>query len=228
MLAQQCYSYATTADLAVAVAQRIAALAEASIAQRGSFRLALAGGETPRHCYQQLRNVAVDWAHVQIYFSDERCLPLGDAQRNDSMADTALLQHLAMPASNIHRIPVESGAMAAALDYAQHFNGQPPLDLVLLGLGADGHTASLFPGNAAADMMAAVVPVFAAPKFPAQRVSLGLPTLQAARRRLFLVSGNDKKNALADVLNGADLPAAHVGAAEWHATADALSAKFDF
>jgi 6-phosphogluconolactonase len=206
----------TPADLAVGVARRVADLAAQAIDSRGEFRLALAGGETPRRCYEQLRYLPVNWARVQVFFGDERCLPRGDKQRNDTMAYAALLDHVPIPPANIHSIAAEYGAYDAARNYAMLLNDHAPLDLVLLGLGEDGHTASLFPGNPATELNDAAVAVFDAPKPPPQRVSLGLPTLEQARRRIFLVTGAGKRVALQAIIDGAPLPAARVGPSEWH------------
>lgn len=214
--AQAVYVHDNLDDLGLAVAQRIAELATQAIAARGVFHLVLAGGETPRRCYEQLRRLPVDWAHVHVYFGDERCLPRGDAQRNDSMAREALLAHAAIPPANIHTIPAELGAHEAAARYAAVLEHVAQLDLGLLGMGEDGHTASLFPGNPATDSTAAVVPVFNAPKPPAERVSLGMGTLNAARQKIFLVAGAGKRDALEQILLGKLLPAARVAAAEWH------------
>ncbi|MFH0933957.1 MAG: 6-phosphogluconolactonase, partial [Pseudomonadota bacterium] len=175
------------AALSAAVALRIAAAAKAAIAERGVFHLALAGGETPRRCYEHLRELPVEWDRVQVYFGDERCLPRGDAQRNDSMADAALLRHVAIPAGNVHAIPAERGPHIAAQEYVAAL--RQPLDLVLLGMGEDGHTASLFPGNAATESGEPVVAVSGAPKPPPERVSLGMTVLNAARDKVFLVAG---------------------------------------
>lgn len=211
--------------LSSAVARRIAELAVQAIAARGVFRLALAGGETPRCCYEKLRELAVDWAHVQIYFGDERCLPSGDAGRNDSMVRDALLEHIAIPPANIHVIPAELGAREAAARYAADLADVVPLDLVLLGIGEDGHTASLFPDNRATESAALVVPVFDAPKPPAERVSLGISTLSAARRKIFLVAGAGKREALERIVRGESLPAARIANAEWHLDRAALPAS---
>lgn len=207
-------------QLAVAVAARIAVIAKQAIAARGVFYLALAGGETPRVCYEKLRHVAIDWAHVQVYFGDERCLPRGDARRNDSMAHDCLLDQIAIPPENIHGIAAELGADAAAALYRQELC--PRLDLVLLGVGEDGHTASLFPGNPATGSPEAVVPVYSAPKFPAERVSLGLGALNFAREKLFLVAGEGKQSVMARILLGETLPAAQIINAEWYLDRSAL------
>lgn len=203
-------------SLSTAVAQRIVELATQAIAVRGSFHMALAGGETPRQCYIKLRNLSIDWLRVHFYFGDERCLPVGDANRNDSMVREALLDHIAVPLANVHVIPAELGAREAAASYASLLGKIASLDLVLLGMGEDGHTASLFPDNPATENTAVVVPVFNAPKPPAERVSLGMLTLNAARQKVFLVAGAGKRKALERILLGNSLPAARVVTAEWH------------
>ncbi|MDP2144337.1 MAG: 6-phosphogluconolactonase [Gallionella sp.] len=202
-------------SLSSAAAKRIAELAAEAIAARGVFRIALAGGETPRRCYEQLRLLPLDWTRVQVYFGDERCLPIGDAQRNDSMARETLLDRVAIPPANVHGIPAELGATAAATNYAAML-GSVPLDLALLGMGEDGHTASLFPGNPATASRDAVVAVFGAPKPPPERVSLGMATLNASRHKLFLVAGAGKRAALERIGQGEPLPAAGVADAEWY------------
>jgi len=208
--------------LAAAVAQRIVVLAAQAIAARGAFRIALAGGNTPRRCYELLRDMAVDWQRVHVYYGDERCLPRGDPGRNDSMAQQAWLDHVAVPADNVHAIPAELGAEAAAAEYAKLLEPALPLDIVLLGMGEDGHTASLFPGNPATEQEDAVVAVFDAPKPPPQRVSLGMPTLNAAREKIFLVAGEGKREALGKIARGIALPAARIARAEWHVDGAAL------
>src|SRR3989338_1299764 len=174
--------------------------------------------------YEKLRDLTVDWTHVQVYFGDERCLPDGDAQRNDRMAFDTLLKHVAIPPDNIHAIPAELGAREAAVRYAAVLADIKRLDLALLGMGEDGHTASLFPDNPATASAAPVVPVFGAPKLPAERVSLGMSTLNAARCKIFLITGAGKREVLAQIASGKLLPAARVAAAEWHLDRAALPA----
>jgi 6-phosphogluconolactonase len=220
--AQNVFVHEDIEALSAAVAQRTATLAAQAIAARGVFHLGLAGGETPRRCYEKLRGLAVDWAHVQIYFGDERCLPRDDIQRNDRMISATLLAHIRIPPANIHTIPAELGAQAAAAAYADVLKNIARLDLILLGMGEDGHTASLFPDNPATLSVASVVPVFNAPKLPAERVSLGMSTLNAARQKIFLTAGAAKQKALADMSYGKPLPASCVVAAEWHLDRAAL------
>lgn len=208
--------------LGAAVAQRFSELASQAIGARGAFRVALAGGESPRRCYEELRRLPVDWKRVQIYFGDERCLPVGDAQRNDRMAYDTLLSHVAIPPANIHAIPAELGAHEASARYSALLEKVAPLDLVLLGMGEDGHTASLFPDNPATDSLALAVPVFDSPKPPAERVSLGLYALNAARQKIFVMVGAGKRDALRRIRQGEALPAARIVAAEWHLDRAAL------
>ena len=186
--------------------------ARAAIAARGAFCIVLAGGTTPEAIYAQLAARQSDWGKWQVYFSDERCLPAGDAQRNDSMARRAWLDRVPIPPLNVHPIPAELGPETAARRYAEALAGVGDFDLVLLGLGEDGHTASLFPGQplgASADS-ATVLAVHAAPKPPAARVSLSAARLSRARRVLFLVTGAGKRAALAAWRQGQELPARHI------------------
>lgn len=207
-------------SLSRAVAIEVAAVAAHAIAARGVCRIALAGGGTPKACYEYLRELSVDWAQVHIYFGDERCLPVGDEQRNDTMAQHALLQHVAIPAANVHAIPAELGAELAAARYAEMLDQtlaqHNPLDLVLLGMGEDGHTASLFPGNSAMQTEGSAVAVCDAPKLPPERVSLSMAILNAARRKIFLVAGAGKRDALHRIEQGERLPAGQVTDAEWY------------
>ncbi len=189
--------------------QRVMDAASRAIAERGSFLLVMAGGNSPRNAYRLLRNAETDWSRWRVYFSDERCLPANDERRNSRMAQEALLKHVPIAAECLHAIPAERGAEAAARDYAQTLKGVGAFDLVLLGLGEDGHTASLFAGHDlgvgphAPDVLA----VLHAPKPPAERVSLSAARLSRTRDVLFLVSGESKRNAVALWRAGVDIPA---------------------
>lgn len=189
--------------------------ARQSIQQRGAFHIVLAGGTTPRRIYELLRETEVDWAAWHVYFGDERCLPPDHAERNSHMAALAWLDHVAIPPGQIHPIPAENGAEAAAGAYARTVEGIGLFDLVLLGLGEDGHTASLFPGHewGAAQGAPAAIAVHDAPKPPPQRVSLSAYRLGAARQVMYLVTGAAKRQAIGGWRNGANIPAAAIAPA---------------
>lgn len=201
--------------LANAVASFIVARIAAVIAERGSCHLALAGGGTPQAAYLLMRDMTVDWSRLHIWFGDERCLPVGHAERNDTMARLALLQHVSLADAQLHPIPAELGPEAAAHVYSKQLGAIERLDIVLLGLGEDGHTASLFPGNVALELDAAAVPVFNAPKLPPQRVSLSLNAIRQAGERIVLAAGSGKRGSFARILAGELLPAAMIGEAIW-------------
>ena len=179
----------------------------------GARTLVLAGGSTPRRCYQLLAEEEVEWGRLTILFGDERCVPPDDPQSNYLMAREALLDRVT-PMS-VHRMPGELGPDAAAALYEPVVAALRPLDLVLLGLGPDGHTASLFPGHQSLqEDKRLVLPVRGAPKPPPDRVTLGLATLREARRILFLVSGRDKADAVSRARKG-QVPASMVFRADW-------------
>lgn len=199
-------------ELSTQAAKLVLQAARAAIAERGVFHLVLAGGRTPQSVYARLRTAEADWGHWRIYFGDERCLPAGDAARNDVMARRAWLDHVPMARGHVYSIPAEQGAERAALAYQALLSGVDEFDLVLLGLGEDGHTASLFRGHALGDTppAPAALAVHDAPKLPAERVSLSAARLSRARQVLFLVAGADKRQALAAWRAGEDIPARHI------------------
>ena len=196
-------------SLATAVSERIPEEARNAISRHGVFRIVLAGGTTPAAVYRQLAATASDWSRWQVYFGDERCLPADHPQRNSVMASESWLGRVALPAANIHVIPAENGAEAAAQAYIPLVEQATPFDLVLLGMGEDGHTASLFPGqqHAAGELVHAV---HDAPKPPPDRVSLGRAALNAAHEVLVMVSGAGKHAAVQRWKRGEDLPVAHI------------------
>lgn len=191
---------------------RILAAARDAIARHQAFDIVLAGGNTPRKLYRALRHADADWRHWHVWFGDERCLPPDDPGRNSRMAREEWLEHVAIPAANVHAIPAEHGAREGATRYARELRGTDAFDLVLLGLGEDGHTASLFPGHdwgLHADSPHAIA-VFDAPKPPPERVSLGAHRLSNARSVLFLVEGTGKRDAIAAWKRGEAIPAASI------------------
>ena len=190
-------------------AQRILAAADSAIAECGVFRIVLAGGRTPEAAYRLLADTDTDWSHWEIFFGDERCLPVDDAQRNSHMAAQAWLNQVSIDQARIHPMAAERGAEAAAQAYAQDVQDSTPFDMVLLGMGEDGHTASLFPGHQH-DPDQLVHAVHNAPKPPPDRVSLSRRALSDARQVLILVTGEGKREAVKAWKAGDVLPVASI------------------
>lgn len=200
------------ADVRQAATRYIAAAAGEAIAVRGAFHLVLAGGGTPRAVYQTLPALGTDWTKWHLYFGDERVLPAEHADRNSKMAHDAWLAQAPVPPHQIHPMPTEQGLDAAAAAYADLLRGVGEFDLVLLGLGEDGHTASLFPGHelGAGTDSPDVLQVQDAPKPPLARLSLSANRLSRTRQVLFLVTGAGKREAVARWKNGEAIPAAAI------------------
>lgn len=190
----------------------IAETAQLAVATRGVFRIVLSGGDTPCGVYRALRGLDTEWSAWRIWFGDERCLAADDPRRNSRMAGEALLDHVPVPSRQVHIIRAELGARRAAAAYCATLAGEPEFDLVLLGLGEDGHTASLFPGGEWGEAPGApdVLAVQDAPKPPAERVSISARRLGMTRGALFLVTGTGKRGAVAAWRAGERLPATSI------------------
>jgi len=195
---------------ASAVARRaatwIAEAAREAIKARGRFVVALSGGNTPHEMLRQLATEAIDWSKVYIVQVDERVAPLGSADRNLTQLREALLDRVPIPAAQVYPMPVEAVDLAAVADgyggLLIGLAGSPPvLDLVQLGLGADGHTASLVPGDAAVEVNDADVAVTASYK-GWRRMTLTFPIINRARRILWLVTGAEKSAVVARLAAG--------------------------
>jgi len=216
-------------DLSLAAAQFFIESCSQAIAERGRFLTALSGGSTPNRLYQLLAGASyrdqIDWQKVHVFWGDERCVPANDPGNNSFQARTALLDHVNIPADHIHRVKSELEPASAALEYARtlvEFSA-PPLDwprfdLVLLGMGDDGHTASLFPSTPV-DVSEPVIAVTANYQDrPANRVSLTPRVFNSARRIIFLISGLSKAVTLPQVLSDISkmdlLPAQRIQPAE--------------
>lgn len=206
------HEYPDAALLYRRVTEGIERVAAEAISRQGLFRIVLAGGNTPRAVYRLLRQIRTEWNSWHIYYGDERFLPLNHPELNSVMASQAWLDHVAIPPSQIHRIQVELGAEASASQYSLLLDDVGDFDLVLLGLGQDGHTASLFPGMAegGVETQAAAFAVHDAPKLPSDRVSLSASRLSRAARVWFLVTGIDKQEAIQSWRQGEIIPAASI------------------
>lgn len=214
----------TSDDLAREAAGRFAA-AQAAIADHGRFAVALSGGSTPRKLYTLLAQppylFAIDWRRVHIFFADERFVPHDHPDSTLRLARETLLNHVPIPPENIFPMPTEgvtpeAGAARYAETLVAFFAAPlPRFDLILLGMGPDGHTASLFPGRP--DLPGAVAAIHDSPKPPPVRLTLTLEAINQAAEIQFLVTGADKAGTLRAIFKGgepgASLPAARVEAA---------------
>ena len=225
--------------LALKTARRLCRIMNEAVAAQGVCSLALAGGETPRRAYRLLASEGsgrVDWNKIHFFFIDERIVPPDDPESNYGMVKRELLSLAPVPDSNIHRVRGELAPDRAAEEYRIELVGFfahpiPRFDLVLLGLGEDGHIASLFPGSAALDEEGrSVVSVFV-PALKRWRITITLPVINNSRQVLFLVSGAHKASIVKEVF-AADRPVKHIpatlvvpkdGTVEWMLDADAAS-----
>lgn len=185
---------------------RILKAADEAIKKHGSFYIVLAGGSTPKAVYKLLSEQNADWANWHVFHNDDRCLPVDHAERNSKMARDTWLSHVAIPENQIHDIPAELGNVEGAKAYTETLKGVRTFDLVILGLGEDGHTASLFP-NQTVDNSADAVPVFEAPKPPADRITISQNRLNNTNEVMFLVTGAGKQDAVDKWRNGVAIPA---------------------
>lgn len=213
-LCQQCrwHSYSAISSLQHAAVQAIISASQRAISERGAFHIVLAGGKTPRNVYGLLTTIVTDWRKWHIYFGDERCLPKVHTDRNSKMAAEAWLDNVNIPAGQIHIIPAEQDAEAAASAYEQTLINVDLFDLVILGLGEDGHTASLFPQHDWGIYPAApaALAIHHAPKPPPERVSLSAHRLSKTRQLIFLVTGATKQQAVRDWRDGKKIPASAI------------------
>ena len=184
-----------------------------SLQTNNSCHIVLPGGNTPAKSLELLAKENLPWEKIHWYLGDERCYPIGYEERNDVMLEKNLWSHLAV--ANVHVIPAELGADVAANLYREVISSIDSFDIVFLGMGEDGHTASLFPGNKALADTRSVVPVFDAPKEPAERVSLSLATLKRAETRMVLACGESKAEMLVRIKQGEDFPVNSIGNIDW-------------
>ena len=192
--------FANAQELARGAAEYFVARSVEAVAQKGFFTVALSGGSTPKALYQLLVDLDVPWSRTHFFWSDERHVPPDHPDSNYRMTYEAMLSHVPVPESNVHRIHGENpDAAEAAREYEKEV---PQLDLILLGLGPDGHTASIFPGS---EVLHETVRLVAAPwveKFNSYRITMTLPLLNNGASVLFLVSGAEKAEIVKEVIEG--------------------------
>lgn len=226
----------TPQALAQAAAEFICSLAKNTIRKRGRFAIALSGGNTPRLTYERMRltDNQPEWSRMYFFWSDERCVPPDHPDSNYRLARKALLAHIPIPAGNIHPMDCSTSPEAGAEAYESLLrgwvaaNGEPAFDLVMLGLGDDGHTASLFPGTRALDEHERWVLANRVDRLGSWRMTLTYPALRASEQIIFLVQGGSKAPVVKAILeeHNSELPAsavsARTGSPHWYL--DAASA----
>ncbi len=199
----------TAEEVALLARDIILDKAQQAIHARGIFKIVLAGGTTPKRIYELLAKESCHWEQWRIYLGDERCLPINDSERNSYMIQQSLLDKIDFPHKNIHFIPAERGAAKAAAEYEQMVHPALPFDLVMLGMGEDGHTASLFPEQQH-DASEWVHAVSNAPKPPSDRVSISAASLSQTRTLLRIITGANKSDSINLWQKGKDLPIAAI------------------
>tara|TARA_R110002111_G_scaffold193148_5_gene259263 strand:- start:589 stop:1299 length:711 start_codon:yes stop_codon:yes gene_type:complete len=198
---------ADAASLIAAATEQFISVARSAIAKRGVFYVALAGGSTPKGLYQMLAtspySSQIDWARVQLFFGDERCVLPSHDDSNFKMASEAMIDALPIPEANVHRMPTELGdAEEIAKRYAEtmaEVMDDQPFDLVLLGLGPDGHIASLFPDTPALDVTTSLTTPLYVEKFASWRVTMTYPVINAARQVIVFIAGEAKAAIVNDI-----------------------------
>lgn len=213
---------ADSEDVARTVADRIGRAARTALAARGRADICLAGGSTPLRAYELVAATLDDFSNVHFWYGDERCVPVDDPRSNHGEA----LARLQTPRARFHPMPGELGPFDGARVYEEEL-GATVFDLALLGMGPDGHTASLFPGHPLLESRDLVAGIDDAPKPPPQRITLTLPALNRSRGLLLAVAGADKADALTRVLErpGGATPASLLSRARLEIVCDPLAGR---
>ena len=190
------------------------------VADKGLCHVVLPGGSTPARCLELLAEKPLPWQNIHWYPGDERCYPVGHAERNDTMITAKLFSQQTISlqkgaSKNFFPIPAELGPEQGAEAFSALLDATAGMDIVVLGMGEDGHTASLFPGNVALDDLSSAVPVYDAPKAPLERISIGLNTLRNDGECIVIATGENKREALAKLKEGVVLPVGQVEADVW-------------
>ena len=212
--------FADKQTLITAATEHVVRTIADALARRSQVFIALSGGSTPKPLYEQLAQAAqLDWKRIHVCFVDERNVGPDDKESNFRMIRAAMLSHIAIPEQNVHRMRGELPAEQAAADYERELRAltipladeSPVFDFMLLGMGPDGHTASLFPDTAALQERQRWVTANHVPKLNTVRITLSYPVINRSRSLAFLVSGDDKAQPLAEILSGkSSLPAAGI------------------
>lgn len=207
--------YKTAEAVAQAATDYLFLQIKTCVEKKGQCHVVLPGGSTPARCLELLAEKSLPWKNIHWYPGDERCYPVGHAERNDTMILARLFSQQTVASKNFHAIPAELGPEQGAENYASLIDATGGIDIVVLGMGEDGHTASLFPGNPALEDNRSVVPVYHAPKPPDERISIGLSTLRNAAECIVIATGDNKRDALAALKEGKVFPVGMIEPDTW-------------
>ncbi|KAA1258428.1 6-phosphogluconolactonase [Rubripirellula obstinata] len=226
-------SFPTVSDLQDSVVNDFCDLVTRILSTKDTFSVSLSGGSTPKRIYEMLADRDLPWSQIHFFWGDERNVPHDHDDSNAKMVSTALLDRISIPPANVHRVPVDvdnpaSAAKAYETTLREHFAGQafPAWDLNLLGMGDDAHTASLFPGTSAIDQTDRWYVENWVEKLDTFRYTLTAPAINSASQKWFMVSGENKRAALASVSSDqiapSEYPSQLITNPKWYVTADAM------
>lgn len=205
--------YQNSEEAAQAAADYLAETINQALLEKSQCHVVLPGGNSPKRCLSILSGMDLAWDKIHWYPGDERCCPEGHEDRNDVMMERHLWSQIGK--THIHRIPAELGPEEAAANFSKVIEPVDYFDIAFLGVGEDGHTASLFPGNPALSDTRSVVPVYNAPKPPPERVSLSMQTLKAAQTRIVLSGSASKSHVFEAIKQGETFPVNCIGDINW-------------
>ena len=211
----QWHIYSDNGQLAQALGDFLIEAVTQVLQEQPRCNIALPGGNTPAPILASLAKQNLPWEQIHWYLGDERCYPINHAERNDTMIRQMLWSQLPVSDEHFHPIPTELGPEQAAELYSEDIRRSGGMDIVFLGMGEDGHTASLFPGNPALEKTEPAVPVYQSPKPPDERVSLSIPTLSQAAFKIVLTTGVGKYPAIKQIKAGETLPINCIGDLHW-------------
>jgi 6-phosphogluconolactonase len=214
--------YEDAEAVAQAAAEYVFEKINACVSTKGQCHVVLPGGTTPARCLQLLAEKPLPWKDIHWYPGDERCYPLGHAERNDTMIEEKLFSKQPVAESNFYPIAAELGPEQGAKNYSAILDAAAGMDIVILGMGEDGHTASLFPGNIALQNKSSAVPVYDSPKPPDERVSIGLNTLKNSAECIVIATGAGKRDALQRLRQGEVFPVGMIEPDTWFVDEDAV------
>lgn len=193
----------------------VSELLDRVIDERGECAVVVSGGSSIQHTLEHLANCDIPWSSVRLYMADERCLPRDDTFRNDAMIYKTLVQPVGIKSEHFFQIPAELGPVEGAISYTRDIATVVQFDIALLGVGTDGHIASLFPNHPSIAADERVIAVKNSPKLPLDRVSVGLTMLRGSTHRIVVVAGEDKRDLIDRLNQGQIPPVALVNPTKW-------------